>query len=313
LNRHVRRAISDIASDNRSGAAEILRRAARVFSLLDDANDANDPSAVVETCAAMIEAQPAMAPLANLASAVARAARARATLTPRAAADAALAFISDAERRAAETASHAARLVREGQTVLTHSRSSTVLAALNEARSHGRSFTVVATESRPMLEGRALAEHLSSQSISVTVIADAAAALMMDSVDVVLVGADRVTPDSVVNKIGTRMIALAALERGIPVYALSDSSKFINFSEPSSLEGERRSGDELWPQAPGQLVVANYYFEPTPLTYFTAIITEGGEVAPSEAARRAQAAALDQSLIEALSRSKREPRRGRRR
>ena len=180
--------------------------------------------------------------------------------------------------------------------VLTHSRSSTVLRALLKARREGKRLTVVVTESRPLLEGRTLAEELAREGVVVTLIADAAAALALQRVDLVLLGGDKVTPLSLVNKIGTRMISLAAQERGVPVYGLCDSSKFINIDARTFFNDEQRSADELWPAAPKGIAVMNRYFEPTPLGCFTKIITEEGPLAVEEAARRAEANFIEKAL-----------------
>jgi translation initiation factor 2B subunit (eIF-2B alpha/beta/delta family) len=295
--------IKQIAEDNRSGAAEILHRASEAISLIeafeqDDVDNAR--RAVIETCAAIARAQPDMAPLVNLASTVVRAAHLATSADEviEAAAAQARAFSDNAERMRAAAVSHAAGLIGEGATILTHSRSSTVLAALNNAKASGKCFRVIATESRPMLEGRAMAESLARSRISVSVIADAAAAAALEKVDCVLIGADKVTPEDLINKMGTRMIALAARERNRPAYAICDTSKFTCL-RPSIAAGQR-SADELWPSAPQGIEVLNRYFEPTPLDYFTAIVTEGGGLRPEQARERAQAVVIHQALLDAL-------------
>ena len=193
-------------------------------------------------------------------------------------------------------------LIPGGATILTHSRSSTVVASLVEANRARIDFSVIATESRPGMEGRALARSLRRQDIHVTLIADAAASLAMDQVDFVLVGADTITPRSLVNKIGTRMIALAARERGLPAYALCDQSKFIPADYFGRSVRDEESDDELWPGAPRGVKVMNRYFEPTPLTHFTRIITEDGAISCDEAATRAEGASIDKVLVNALDR-----------
>jgi translation initiation factor eIF-2B subunit delta len=301
------RTIRQIAEDNRSGAAEILRLAAEAISLLDESEQKDVEGArgaVVAACVTIVRAQPHMAPLVNLASAAVRAAHAatRAGEVMRAAAAAARAFSDDASQARAAAQSRAAGLILEGARVMTHSRSSTVLAALKMAKASGTCFSVVATESRPMLEGRALAESLAGEAISVTLIADAAAAVALEHVDSVLIGADKITPEGLVNKIGTRMIALAAGERGVPVYAICDTSKFTA-QAVLSVSADKKSSDELWPGAPQGVEVFNTYFEATPLDYFTGIITEEGTLRPEQARRRAEAAAAHPALLGALSRA----------
>jgi translation initiation factor 2B subunit (eIF-2B alpha/beta/delta family) len=303
-------AINQIASDINSGAAEILLHAGAVFTLLKDrvSQDREDnfqfaQQTIIETCIALARAQPDMSPLLRLANEALSAAQTAtdARLTFKRAEDAALAFIAKAHRAAHAAAAHSATLIRDNVTVLTHSRSSTVLAAFAEAKRAGRIFSVVATESRPMLEGRELAESLAGQDIPVTVIADAAVALAMDSVDLVMVGADRITPLDLVNKIGTRMIALATRERGLPLYALCDSSKFISKNYLGFSTDHQSRGEELWPNAPTGVEVINRYFEPTPLAHFTGIVTDDGLLSSESAASLAENASIDSVLVGALA------------
>jgi translation initiation factor 2B subunit (eIF-2B alpha/beta/delta family) len=299
-------AIAALGSDNRSGAAELLRRAAGLFARLRaDQVKVTDLTktqhAVRETAVALIRAQPDMAPLARLADSVLAAAlrAARADEALRFAEQAAHEFIESAARSTEQTAAHAAELIGDNTTVLTHSRSSTVLAAFQQARRAGCRFRVIVTESRPLMEGRALAEALADEGANVTLIADTAAALVMPRVDGILVGADCLTTDWLVNKIGTRMIALAARERGVRMIALCDTSKFIA-AWPITPEANRRP-DEIWPAAPAQVEIVNHYFEPTPIDYLTGIINQDGWLSPGEASRRAACQPISQSLLAALA------------
>jgi translation initiation factor 2B subunit (eIF-2B alpha/beta/delta family) len=302
----LRDAIKAVAADNRSGAAEMLRRASAIFSLLEHTNaepfvDLEQTRVlIIETCVSLAQAQPLMIPLANLASAVITAAinRASAQEMNDSAISAARDFTDRAERAASLCAQHAAQLISDGATVLTHSRSSTVLASFINARRAGKTFNVIATESRPAMEGRVLARSLADEQIAVTLIADMSAALVMEQANLILVGADQVTPQSVINKIGTRVIALAALERGLPVYALCDTSKFT--AHRARAIEDRHSGDELWADAPERVAVLNLYFEPTPLAHFSSLITEDGAIDPADAARRAGGSLLHPALLDAL-------------
>lgn len=302
----LRAAIAEVAADNRSGAAEILRSAAGVFSLLEPASgeasvDLKQAQAlIIEACARVARAQPFMIPVANLASSVITAAINRASAQEMfdSAISRARDFADRAERAASLCAQRAARLISDGATVLTHSRSSTALAAFINARRAGKTFSVIATESRPVMEGRALARSLADEQIAVTLISDMSAALMMEQASLILVGADQITPESVINKIGTRMIALAARERGLPIYALCDTSKFT--AHRARVTKDRHSADELWAEAPEPVAVSNLYFEPTPLAHFSSIVMEDGAIDPADAARRASEIKLHPVLLHAL-------------
>jgi len=166
----VRATIEEIASDNLSGAARILGRAAEVFSLLhksaleSDGDPYQARQKVIETCAALIQAQPMMTPLVNLANSVVAAINSPGAgeITIRAEM-AARKFSRRAARASTSVARRAAELIPEGATVLTHSYSSTVARALIEARNCGKRLSVIATESRPMFEGRTLASRRASE------------------------------------------------------------------------------------------------------------------------------------------------------
>lgn len=305
----VENAIREIASDNISGAAEILRLAGVAFTHLNAASSEQTPDEkglgrehLLETCVALASAQPQMTSLLRLAQTAWSAARVSddsRTCFQRAE-QAALEFIARAEHATQLGAMHAAALIREGGRVLTHSRSSTVLAAFLHARQAGISFSVVATESRPMFEGRTLAAALARESIPVTLIADAAAGSLMNEVDLVLIGADTVTPSNLVNKIGTRMIALAAHECDLPLYGVCDSSKFINQDYYDSVGVNSKRASELWDEAPAGVTVINRYFEITPLELFKGVVTEAGVLSIVDTARRAEDAVIDRELLNAL-------------
>jgi translation initiation factor 2B subunit (eIF-2B alpha/beta/delta family) len=300
-------AINQIASNSTSGAAEILRRAGKVFSLLTVQQSGRGcvedvQKAIIETCIGLVKAQPDMSPLLRLANIAIEAARTATSGSDALSAveAASMGFIDRAEGAVLAAAQNAASLICNGATILTHSRSSTVFAAFLEAAKAGKNLAVIATESRPGLEGRALAQALGTQDIRVTLIADAAASLAMDQIDFVLVGADTITPREVLNKIGTRMISLAARERGLPVYAVCDTTKLICADYCRRWVRNEGSADELWPGIPRGVLTMNRYFEPTPLGYFTGIITEDGALSSEQTARRAEGALIDDVLVEAL-------------
>ncbi|GAB7019286.1 initiation factor 2B [Halostagnicola bangensis] len=172
----------------------------------------------------------------------------------------------EADRGAAETA---AELI-EGDTVLTLSRSGTVLEAL-ESSSPSRVFVA---ESGPAREGVAVAETLANE-VPVTLHTDAAAAsvLAREEVDRVLVGADTILPEgSVVNKTGTRSIALAAAREGVPVSVVAATDKVSTRSEVNIESGSRDAvygGD-------ASIDVLNPTFDVTPADCASEYVSERG-------------------------------------
>lgn len=239
---HIRRA----AADRRSGSVDIALRAADGLAALGARRD------VLRAARALLHAHPAMASLWRLCSeAYERGAHGAETFAER----------LEAETRAA---SDAVRWVitRRSAVVLTHSASSSVAAALE--RVQGRVARVICSASLPGGEGRAFARRLERAGFEAGVIPDAALAAAADEAHVALVGADAVTADGVVNKVGTRLLALAARDAGIGCYAIAASAKLLPFAV----------------EAPT--------YEETALALFDAVVTERGPQRPG-ALRRAVA------------------------
>ncbi len=120
-------------------------------------------------------------------------------------------------------------------------------------------------------------------------------------VDVVLVGADRVTArGDVANKIGTYLKALAAHDNRVPFYAAVPSPT-IDWSlhDASNMPIEERASDEVSRVsgigADGEVgtlriaeqntAIANPAFDITPARLITGIVTERGIAAPAELAK----------------------------
>jgi eIF-2B alpha/beta/delta-like uncharacterized protein len=178
--------------------------------------------------------------------------------------------------------------VEDGDTILTHSYSTTVLRTLKKAVERGTVFKVYVTESRPIGEGRVTASNLSRLGIETTLIVDSAVRYVMKRVSKVLVGADAIAINgAVVNKVGTSAIALAAKEARTRlfvlagVYKLSFETVFGElieqvFLEDASLVIPRERIQEL----PERVRVSAPLFDVTPPEYVDAIITEKGVLAP---------------------------------
>ncbi len=163
-------------------------------------------------------------------------------------------------------------LIREGCTVLTLSRSSIVEKILVHAYER-IPFYIIVTESRPNYEGRILAESLNDKEIPVTLIVDAAATLF--DPDIVLVGADSVTPNFLINKVGTKFLATS-----FPTYVACCTNKFTK----KKIMIEEKDPDEVLPGGDRyeNLHVKNYYFDGTPLDCIRGFITEYGILSPEK-------------------------------
>ncbi|MCC5871210.1 MAG: hypothetical protein JJU22_02315 [Gammaproteobacteria bacterium] len=152
--------------------------------------------------------------------------------------------------------------IEVGNRILLHSSSSTVGRILQ--RLADGSFSAVVTEARPGLEGWNVAAALAGRGIEVTYITDAQAGIFIDDVDLVLFGADSVLADgALVNKVGSRLIALAAREAGVPVLVAAESFKCTGLSA-QDVQLEEKSGSELRPPPVPGVRARNIYFDITP-------------------------------------------------
>ncbi|NUC74303.1 NUDIX domain-containing protein [Haloterrigena sp. SYSU A558-1] len=158
--------------------------------------------------------------------------------------------------------------------VMTLSRSGTVFEALRD----GDPSRVFVAESRPAREGLDVAEALAASDdvdCPVAVHTDAAAAHVLSSegVDRVVVGADTVLPDgAVVNKTGTRGLAIAAAREDVPVSVVAATDK-VSTREGVNLESGDRSAVY---DGEAAVDVLNPTFDVTPADCVDEIVTERG-------------------------------------
>ncbi|MGC9181315.1 S-methyl-5-thioribose-1-phosphate isomerase [Thermogladius sp.] len=192
---------------------------------------------------------------------------------------------------------YGADLVPEGATILTHcnagalatSAFGTAEAIMRVAWYRGKKIKVIATETRPLLQGARLTVwELVKEGIPVTLITDNMAGYVIRKglVDLVIVGADRITREGyVVNKIGTYMIALAAKRNNVPFYVAAPTSTIDLKSSIRDVVIEERNPVEV-KTVMGRLITLenvkalNYAFDVTDPDLVTAIITEKGVVYP---------------------------------
>ncbi|MFB6091585.1 MAG: NUDIX domain-containing protein [Haloquadratum sp.] len=226
--RRVAPSVATVREDRTHGSAWIAARALEV--LRDAAAEADDWNDVVATARALREARPGMAAVAN---------RVNRTVSeaidatderppdPDAVGDRAIEALGAAFQADSDAGATAGRRLEDARAtaVATLSRSGTVreaLSALGPER-------VVVGESRPEREGVGVAEWAAEHTdAAVTLTTEAAlpTALARYDVDAVLVGADAVLPaGDVVNKTGTRVLALAARDAGVPVYVVAARDK----------------------------------------------------------------------------------------
>lgn len=201
----------------------------------------------------------------------------------------AAAFVRRSEEAVSKIGKIGARNIRDGDVVLTHCNSEAALACILEAHQQGMDIEVYATEVRPRNQGHITARTLSDAGIKTNFIVDSAARFFMKEVDLCITGADAITVNgSVINKIGTSQIALAAHEARVSFLVAAETYKFA----PCTIVGERilieeRSPDEILPPEMRKelrnVTVRNPTFDITPADYVDLIITEAGVFPPEMA------------------------------
>jgi translation initiation factor 2B subunit (eIF-2B alpha/beta/delta family) len=94
------------------------------------------------------------------------------------------------------------------------------------------------------------------------------------------VGADAVLADgALVNKVGTRLLALACERAGTPLRAATDRFKV---APVASLPLEEKSPEEVWPDAPRGVGVRNIYFDRTEASLVAGYATDAGVLSPGD-------------------------------
>jgi methylthioribose-1-phosphate isomerase len=185
-----------------------------------------------------------------------------------------------------------ATLINDRDVILTHCNAGelatveygTALGVIRAAWKQGKKIKVIATETRPLLQGaRLTAYELKRDGIPVTLITDSMVGCVMHKrlVDKVVVGADRIVQDAVINKIGTFTVAVLAHEHGVPFYVAAPKSTFDLTRKAADVIIEERNPTEVTHVGSQQVAtsgvgVLNPAFDITPLRYVTAIVSESG-------------------------------------
>ncbi|HTY91230.1 MAG TPA: ribose 1,5-bisphosphate isomerase [Methanocella sp.] len=199
------------------------------------------------------------------------------------------AFIAGSENAVKRIGEIGAHRIKDGDTIMTHCNSSAAFSIFETAFKQGKKINVIATETRPRQQGYVTVDFLQKAGIPTTLILDSAVRYTMKKVDLVIVGADAITVNgSLVNKVGTSQVALAANEARVGFICAAETYKFSPrtlFGEMVEIE-ERDPAEVLcnelrmkWPN----LRISNPAFDITPHKFIDMIITEIGAISPEMA------------------------------
>ncbi len=286
--------IDGIKNDKTHGASQLARQAASVLKVAAERSQTKSTDEFwqeqKEIGQRLMSARPAMAPVFNI---VARLLDAMSGKVVEMELDSVRHFaiskvdevVGDSLRAIAQIAQYGSELIADGDKIMTHSYSSTVVAMLKAAFAEHGNVEVITTRSGPGGSGEMTARELGLYGMTVTFIDDTAIGLYLSTVNKVVVGADRICADgTVVNSVGTYQLALAGKKANIPFYVLCETLKFDPRVSGGEVDLEEKEPSEVIEpgRLPPEVRVKNPHFDITPLELITGIVTENGLLAPGE-------------------------------
>lgn len=178
-------------------------------------------------------------------------------------------------------ATEAAALLEDGQTLLTHDYSTTVLSTIERAIESGRELTIYVTESRPRFLGRRMARTLAGyDAVETTLIIDSAAGHHLSECDRVLVGMTCIVGETLYNRVGTYSLAATAADSGVPMTSVGADSKLIDGG--FQFENEERVPSEVMREPVEGFEISNPAYDATPTRLLDTVVTDDGVFDPEE-------------------------------
>lgn len=270
--------LKELKEDNQSGASEFIDKALNVIELQLEQfkeSDRDHKEKFMYLFEKIIKSRPSMAPLSNIVGFLVKdlGSFSKKNISKK---------IKDLQKyrqiKRTKIEESFSKFLEENKhqikTIMTISYSSSVV---NQLLKHkDLDFELYVLESRPLFEGRRVAEVLSKY-FQTNLIIDAAMGYFINKVDLVLYGADSILKDgSIINKIGTHPLSVIANDYNVKTYALTDSFKFnIRSYYDKAIKIEEKSSKEVF-EKNVEYKVLNYYFDITPPKYITGIISDLG-------------------------------------
>jgi len=171
--------------------------------------------------------------------------------------------------------------------ILTHCHSSSVEKILENVNNvkqinSKKKLQVVATETRPLYQGRKTSAKLFKKGVDVTLIVDnAAGSFILDKnefdIGCVIIGCDELLKDgSFINKVGSIHLALATLKDKDKLFVATSLLKLDFSKDPQKAKIEKRDAKEIWEDAPKGLKIVNPAFDQIDAEFVSGYITEAG-------------------------------------
>ena len=165
--------------------------------------------------------------------------------------------------------------------LIAFSNSSTVAQIITTTYSEsGWPEHILCGEGRPVMEGVVLAKKLTAAGLDVTLFTDAALMSKVVEADAVWVGGDSLSRDGLVNKVGSRALAMLCQMRQIPFISVMSSDKLLPTALAPFFYSVPQNPREIGGDDSESLNIHNEYYETLPLECVTSILTEDGVFAP---------------------------------
>lgn len=170
-------------------------------------------------------------------------------------------------------------------TIMTYCHSGETMSLIKDL-SKQKKILVYACITEPLEQGLRTVNDLKKSKIPVILIGDNAAGLFMKNTDMVIVGADALRKEGMVNKIGTSLLAFAAYQNKKPFYVVAnswkiDKRKFFKIEERSSSEINKKLTHKI-----KNIAIRNPAFDITPWKFISYIIMENGVFRPSQIVKK---------------------------
>lgn len=188
--------------------------------------------------------------------------------------------IKELQESKSKAARNASKIFNKKSVVLTHCHSSFVVEAL--VKNKTKINEVIVTETRPREQGVITARELIKNGIRVSFIIDSAISDFIGKADLVVVGADALRKEGLINKVGTHPLALVANENKKPFYVITSS---FTFDKRQKIIMEQRPASELQHKHLNGARIFNPAFDITPWKYVRTVVTETGIIKPSRLKR----------------------------
>ncbi|KAK8209833.1 translation initiation factor eIF-2B subunit delta [Phyllosticta capitalensis] len=220
-------------------------------------------------------------------------------------------FIRERVTAAAEVlADTACDMIVDDDVIVVYAKSNVVLKTLLRAHAEGRKFRVIVADSKPLFEGKCMANSLTAAGIDVTYCLIGAISLAIKDATKVFLGASAMLSNGrIYSRVGTAIVAMAAHVRDITVIVCCETIKFTDRVALDSIvhneiapaeeilgqdewigeslvngEGELQKGREgalqKWMDTPG-LQILNIMYDVTPAEYVSMVVTEMGNLPAS--------------------------------